>query len=190
MRRRNAAMAERRTQPLQVILAADELAAVEEFRYQARMPSRSAAVRELLRRGWLVRLVPAVLAQRAVRETRNADGGTAVNWPAQERSRPEGGERDDRDRSSWLGPLSRAHHNLASISDGHIKQRRSALIEFAPVAWAQHKHGYDSQNCRQPGYLSRHALALSRSRSPSPRLHRTVLADPRPNGADRIAMGV
>jgi hypothetical protein len=51
MRRRNAAMAERRTQPLQVILAADELAAVEEFRYQARMPSRSAAVRELLRQG-------------------------------------------------------------------------------------------------------------------------------------------
>jgi hypothetical protein len=65
MRRRNAAMAERRTQPLQVILAADELAAVEEFRYQARMPSRSAAVRKLLRRG-LVSLVPAVLAQCAV----------------------------------------------------------------------------------------------------------------------------
>jgi hypothetical protein len=39
MRRRNAAMAERRTQPLQAILAADELAAVEEFRYQARIPS-------------------------------------------------------------------------------------------------------------------------------------------------------
>ena len=38
VRRRNAAMAERRTQPLQVILAADELAAVEEFRFQARMP--------------------------------------------------------------------------------------------------------------------------------------------------------
>ena len=51
MRRRNAAVAKRRTQPLQVILAADELAAVEEFRYQARTPSRSAAVRELLRRG-------------------------------------------------------------------------------------------------------------------------------------------
>jgi hypothetical protein len=51
MRRRNAAMAERRTRPLQVFLAADQLAAVEEFRYQARMPRRSAAVRELLRRG-------------------------------------------------------------------------------------------------------------------------------------------
>jgi hypothetical protein len=39
MRRRNAAMAERRTQPLQVILSADELAAVEEFRYQAECPA-------------------------------------------------------------------------------------------------------------------------------------------------------
>jgi hypothetical protein len=51
MRRRNAAVTERRTQLLQVILAADELAAIEEFRFQARMPNRSAAVRELLRRG-------------------------------------------------------------------------------------------------------------------------------------------
>ena len=75
MRRRNAAMVELRTQPLQVILTADELAAIEEFRFQARMPSRSAAVRELLRRGWLARLGPAVLAQRALREARNVDRG-------------------------------------------------------------------------------------------------------------------
>jgi hypothetical protein len=54
MRRRNAAVTERRTQPLQVILSADELAAIEEFRFQARMPNRSAAVRELLRRGMAV----------------------------------------------------------------------------------------------------------------------------------------
>jgi hypothetical protein len=33
MRRRNAAVTERRTQPLQVILSADELAAIEEFRF-------------------------------------------------------------------------------------------------------------------------------------------------------------
>jgi hypothetical protein len=72
MRRRNAAMAERRTQPLQVILAADELAAVEEFRYQARIPSRSAAVRELLRRGLARASRPAVLASnsRCSRKTR------------------------------------------------------------------------------------------------------------------------
>jgi hypothetical protein len=40
-----------RTERLQVILSIDELAAIEEYRYQARMPSRAAAVRELLRRG-------------------------------------------------------------------------------------------------------------------------------------------
>jgi hypothetical protein len=40
-----------RTERLQVILPADELAAIDEFRFQARMPSRAAAIRELLRRG-------------------------------------------------------------------------------------------------------------------------------------------
>jgi metal-responsive CopG/Arc/MetJ family transcriptional regulator len=40
-----------RTERLQVVLPADELAAIDEFRFQARMPSRAAAVRELLRRG-------------------------------------------------------------------------------------------------------------------------------------------
>jgi hypothetical protein len=40
-----------RTERLQVLLPADELAAIDEFRFQARMPTRAAAVRELLRRG-------------------------------------------------------------------------------------------------------------------------------------------
>jgi hypothetical protein len=40
-----------RTERLQVILPTDEVAAIDEFRYPARMPSRAAAVRELLRRG-------------------------------------------------------------------------------------------------------------------------------------------
>jgi metal-responsive CopG/Arc/MetJ family transcriptional regulator len=40
-----------RSERLDVILPADELAAIDEFRDRARMPSRSAAVRELLRRG-------------------------------------------------------------------------------------------------------------------------------------------
>jgi hypothetical protein len=50
-RERPARAVVRRTERVQVILSADELAAIEEFRFQARMPSRSAAVRELLRRG-------------------------------------------------------------------------------------------------------------------------------------------
>jgi hypothetical protein len=41
----------RRTERLQVRIPADELPALDEFRYRARMPSLSAAVRELLRRG-------------------------------------------------------------------------------------------------------------------------------------------
>jgi hypothetical protein len=40
-----------RSQRLQVFLQSDELAAINDFRYRARMPSLAAAVRELLRRG-------------------------------------------------------------------------------------------------------------------------------------------
>jgi hypothetical protein len=40
-----------RTERLQLILPTDEFAAIDDFRYQARMPNRAAAVRELLRRG-------------------------------------------------------------------------------------------------------------------------------------------
>jgi metal-responsive CopG/Arc/MetJ family transcriptional regulator len=40
-----------RPQRLQIMLTDEELAAVENWRFEKRMPSRSAAVRELLRRG-------------------------------------------------------------------------------------------------------------------------------------------
>ena len=40
-----------RTERLQVTLPTEELAAIDEFRFQARMPSRAAAIRELLKRG-------------------------------------------------------------------------------------------------------------------------------------------
>lgn len=40
-----------RGERLQVMLAADELAAVDEWRFEKRMPSRAAAIRDLLRRG-------------------------------------------------------------------------------------------------------------------------------------------
>jgi hypothetical protein len=40
-----------RTERLQVFLHAAELAAIDEFRFKTRMPSRAAAVRELIRRG-------------------------------------------------------------------------------------------------------------------------------------------
>ena len=41
----------KRPERLQVMLDAEELAAVDEFRFQKRMPSRAAAVRELMKRG-------------------------------------------------------------------------------------------------------------------------------------------
>ncbi len=40
-----------RPERLQIMLTAEELAALENWRFDKRMPSRSAAVRELLRRG-------------------------------------------------------------------------------------------------------------------------------------------
>ena len=40
-----------RPQRLQIMLTDEELAALENWRFDKRMPSRSAAVRELLRRG-------------------------------------------------------------------------------------------------------------------------------------------
>lgn len=40
-----------RVERLQIMLSQDELRAVENWRFEKRMPSRAAAVRELLRRG-------------------------------------------------------------------------------------------------------------------------------------------
>jgi hypothetical protein len=40
-----------REERLQIMLAPDELVAVDDFRFKKRMPSRAAAVRELLKRG-------------------------------------------------------------------------------------------------------------------------------------------
>jgi hypothetical protein len=40
-----------RGERLQIMLDEDELAAIDDFRFSQRMPSRAAAVRELMRRG-------------------------------------------------------------------------------------------------------------------------------------------
>jgi hypothetical protein len=40
-----------RGERLQIMLTADELSALDDWRFQQRMPSRAAAVRDLLRRG-------------------------------------------------------------------------------------------------------------------------------------------
>jgi hypothetical protein len=41
----------KRLERMQIMLTSDEIAALDEWRFSAHMPSRSAAVRELLRRG-------------------------------------------------------------------------------------------------------------------------------------------
>jgi hypothetical protein len=45
---------EKRLTRLQVMLSVDELVALDNFRFQKRMPSRAAAIREILRRGLTV----------------------------------------------------------------------------------------------------------------------------------------
>jgi hypothetical protein len=45
------AMTDDRGERLQIMLSAEELTLLDNFRFQARMPSRAAAVRELLKRG-------------------------------------------------------------------------------------------------------------------------------------------
>jgi hypothetical protein len=40
-----------REQRLQIMLSPEELTVIDKFRFEARMPSRAAAVRELLKRG-------------------------------------------------------------------------------------------------------------------------------------------
>ena len=40
-----------RAERLQIMLTAEELVALDDFRFKQRMPSRAAAVRELLKRG-------------------------------------------------------------------------------------------------------------------------------------------
>jgi hypothetical protein len=42
-----------RTQRLHVMLTSEELKAVDEFRFEHQLPSRAAAVREVMRRGLL-----------------------------------------------------------------------------------------------------------------------------------------
>jgi hypothetical protein len=44
-------MQRNRDERLQIMLSPEELSALDDFRYQYRLPSRAAAVRELLKRG-------------------------------------------------------------------------------------------------------------------------------------------
>lgn len=56
-----------RTERLQLMLDEEELEAIEEFRFSERLPTRAAAIRELLRRGLLYE--EAELPQNATKST-------------------------------------------------------------------------------------------------------------------------
>ena len=50
-----------RDERLQIMLSADELVVLDDFRFKTRMPSRAAAVRELLKRGLAAEGYPATV---------------------------------------------------------------------------------------------------------------------------------
>ena len=63
-----------RDERLQIMLSAEELLVLDDFRFKARMPSRAAAVRELLKRGLAAEGFPA-----AVFGGRSADYGVTAS---------------------------------------------------------------------------------------------------------------
>ena len=65
-----------RGERLQIMLSAEELQVVDEFRFKQRMPSRAAAVRELMKRGLAAEGFAA-----AVFGTKSSDYGVTGNSP-------------------------------------------------------------------------------------------------------------
>jgi hypothetical protein len=57
-----------RDERLQIMLSAEELAALEELRFTHRLPSRASAIREILRRGLIARGLKAPDSQRQSRD--------------------------------------------------------------------------------------------------------------------------
>jgi hypothetical protein len=66
-----------REERLQIMLSAEELQVVDEFRFKQHMPSRAAAVRELLKRGLAAEGYAA-----AVFGSKSADYGVTGNSPS------------------------------------------------------------------------------------------------------------
>ena len=66
-----------RDERLQIMLSAEELLVLDDFRFKARMPSRASAVRELLKRGLAAEGFPA-----AVFGGKSADYGVTGHSPS------------------------------------------------------------------------------------------------------------
>jgi hypothetical protein len=67
-----------RGERLQIMLSAEELLVLDDFRFKLRMPSRAAAVRELLKRG-----LAAEGFQFAVFGAKSSDYGVTGNTPSE-----------------------------------------------------------------------------------------------------------
>jgi hypothetical protein len=75
-----------RGERLQIMLSPEELAAVDDFRFKQRMPSRAAAVRELFRLG-----LASVGIQAADAGVKSGDFGV-LSRPGSERGEPDGAD--------------------------------------------------------------------------------------------------
>ena len=73
-----------RGERLQIMLSPEELAAVDDFRFQQRMPSRAAAVRELFRLGL------AAVGIKALAGTKSSDFGVLGTGPEGHRQAADG----------------------------------------------------------------------------------------------------
>lgn len=65
--------ATRRTEKLQIMLDGQELQAIDDWRFQHRLPSRAAAIRELIRRGLSARDLDGPPKDRASHDFRVVD---------------------------------------------------------------------------------------------------------------------
>jgi hypothetical protein len=80
-----------RAERLQIMLAPEELEAIDNFRFENRMPSRAAAVREVMRRG-----LSATDVEPSLDGRRSAEFGVLAKGPS--RDRPQGGRSHKRRR--------------------------------------------------------------------------------------------
>jgi hypothetical protein len=74
-----------RGERLQIMLSPEELAALDDFRFQQRMPSRAAAVRELFRLG-----LASVGIQPAAAGAKSGDFGVFTTGPEGHKQGPDG----------------------------------------------------------------------------------------------------
>ncbi|MGR8919244.1 MAG: hypothetical protein ACU85V_06480 [Gammaproteobacteria bacterium] len=76
--------APKRTEKLQIMLDEDEMKAIDDWRFENRLPSRAAAIRELIRRGLNATEFPEPEAAAASREFGVLDGPGDIETPDDE----------------------------------------------------------------------------------------------------------